>query len=75
MTNPPTYIAIDPRNGAQLRPATPAEVAAYEAQPGRPGVTIPILRRSWFVAVRVGDVLIDEVGEAQRTGQGGWDWL
>lgn len=53
MTNTTTtHSAIDPRTGARLRAATPAEVAAWTAQPARHA----LLRRP----VLVGGVLIDE---------------
>jgi hypothetical protein len=60
----PCY-AIDPCTGARLRPATPAETAAYAAQPVRApvGVTTRWPRATWFEIwarpVRVGAVLVD----------------
>ncbi|RTL30570.1 MAG: hypothetical protein EKK55_01830 [Rhodocyclaceae bacterium] len=55
----PTMMAVDPRTGAHLRVATPAEVAAWLAQPARH----PAFRDT----VRVGDVLVYEY-----TGPGIW---
>lgn len=72
----PHLVALDPRTGTILRDATPAEVAAYEAQPGHPRITDPFLRRSFFVATRVGDVTIDVAPSYEsHPGQGAWDWL
>lgn len=45
------FVAVDPKSGRHLRPATIREAVAYLTQPGR-----PVMRR----AILVGAVLIDE---------------
>ncbi len=52
------FQAIDPQTGATIREATPAEAAAYNAQPGREAFRKPM---------RVGAVLVDT-----DTGPGIW---
>jgi hypothetical protein len=56
------FIAINPRNGLHLRPATEAEVAEYLEQPVR--------HPSFRTAVKVGDILIDEDAVRYTTGTG-----
>ena len=55
------YDAIDPATRCVVRAATAAEVEAYEGQAGIPSLAgKPALNRSFFQAIRVGDVLVEE---------------
>lgn len=54
----PNLVAVDPRTGLHLRPATELESAAYFGRP---------LLAAWRDPVRVGEVLVDE-----DTGPGIW---
>jgi hypothetical protein len=57
--NATAYVQIDPKTGCHLGPATPAQIAAFVAQPCR----FPAFRRP----IMVGAVLVDE-----HTGPGIW---
>lgn len=64
-----TFIAVCPRTGIHIRPATDLEIAAYLDQPhGHPlAVNDPNIARAFRRPQRVGDVLVDE-----DTGPGTW---
>jgi hypothetical protein len=59
--NAAAYVQIDPKTGCHLGPATPAQIAAFVAQPCR--FNNPAFRRP----IMVGAVLVDE-----HTGPGIW---
>ena len=64
---PSAFVAIDPKTGSHLRPATNAEIAAYLEQPAK--------HPSFRKMIRVGDVLIDEYTGPGISNQSGFDWL